>query len=48
MRNAASVTAVATTALVRRLSGCSANPNRNGGGSKASPINFFTSQSEAV
>jgi hypothetical protein len=45
-RNAVSLTAVATTALVRRLSGCRANPNRNGGSSKASPINFFTSQSD--
>jgi len=40
-RNAASVTAVATTALVRRLSGCPANPDCNGGSSKASPINLF-------
>jgi hypothetical protein len=44
-RNAASLTAVATTALVRRLSGRRSNPNGNGGSTKASPINFFASQS---
>jgi hypothetical protein len=31
-----------------RLSGGWANPNRNGGSSKASPINFFTFQSDEV
>ena len=32
--------------IARRLSGRRTNPNRNGGSSKASPINFFMSQSE--
>jgi hypothetical protein len=45
-RNTASVTVVATTTLVRRLSGCPTKPNRNGGSSKAGPINLFASQSD--
>jgi len=45
-RNAASIIAVGTPALVRCLSGCPANPNGNCGGSKASPINFFAFQSD--
>jgi hypothetical protein len=34
--------------IAGRLSGGLPNPNRNGGSSKASPINFFTSQSDEV
>jgi hypothetical protein len=34
--------------IARSLSCSLANTYRNGGGSKASPINFFTSQSDEV
>src|SRR5262249_28063384 len=34
--------------IARGLSGGWANPNRNGGSSKASPINFFTTQSDEI
>ena len=30
------------------MSGCWANPNRNGGSSEARPINFFASHSDEV